>query len=223
MNLPDLLTSNFFKSIFTKEYHAEITELFTSVNKFVYSADPTLLIDLGATRQSGSAETSISNTVLNAAVVLLGRLYQGHREFVDTLEYSDNDLLVLLNASCYAGDDGIVCDMIEAHLRHAASALGMKMTTELRRKGEPADFLARFYPTPDKYSSSSTILAREAMKMAYGEINTHAKNEILRDKVNSRCVNESGNNHYGDKFVKIYISLLEKYNTDLQIIKPGLS
>ena len=67
----------FFKSIFTKEYHTEITELFTSVNKFVYSADPTLLIDLGATRQSGSAETSISNTVLNAAVVLLGRLYQG--------------------------------------------------------------------------------------------------------------------------------------------------
>ena len=59
------------------------------------------------------------------------------------------------------------------------------------------------------------------MKMAYGEINTHAKNEILRDKVNSRCVNESGNNHYGDKFIKIYISLLEKYNTDLQIIKPG--
>ena len=57
--------------------------------------------------------------------------------------------------------------------------------------------------------------------MAYGEINTHAKNEILRDKVNSRCINESGNNHYGDKFIKIYISLLEKYNTDLQIIKPG--
>lgn len=124
---------------FRRCHHARGMELHQSqFNKVARGAQGTTY-DTGTTRLSGSAETSIFNTLLNTLIAYLAlRTNRTADGFLSPVEAQSR-------LGAYGGDDGITADVSQRQFQYAAQCLGQKATGDQRARGSHVKFLARYY------------------------------------------------------------------------------
>jgi len=128
---------------FRPQYHASIIELHRSQYNLAAVGAFGTKYEQGFARASGSPETSLFNSLVNAFVAfcaLRGTMRNG--SFMD----ADTAYLAL---GIYGGDDGITADVDVTAYKRAASMVGQDITVEPVTRGMPGiKFLARVY-SPD--------------------------------------------------------------------------
>lgn len=96
-----------------------------------------LFYDPLSSRASGSAETSVGNSIINAFVAFCTYRRMG---FDPAAAYGALGL--------YGGDDGISWDISAIHYNRVAQDLGLRLKATARAAADPVGFLGRIYPAP---------------------------------------------------------------------------
>jgi hypothetical protein len=125
--------------LFPPLYHDEITELLRTQHTTMARTAHGVTYQPGESRLSGSAETSIFNTLCNALVAYV--TYRHDRPSIGP----DGAYHCL---GIYGGDDGLSIDVSSQRYQITASVFGLTMTAETRPTNAPVTFLARTYPNP---------------------------------------------------------------------------
>jgi len=154
----------FLKALFAPEYHREIQDLYTKQYNATGYTTFGCKYNTGFSRLSGSPETSAFNTIDNMFVAFCAFRRMG---------YCPKDAYDRLGL--YGGDDGMTPDISVAKYTETAKLMGLKLTPEVRKRGEPINFLSRVWPNPwDGDVGSFTSVHRQAQKLHL----TTAGNEI---------------------------------------------
>lgn len=125
---------------FRHQYHAELLDLHRSQFGLKAYAAMGTEYDTGFTRASGSPETSLFNSIVNAFVAFLAR-----RKTRDTGVFV-TPKAAFAKLGIYGGDDGLTADIDEAIYIAAAKMIGQELTVEPIKRGQPGiKFLARIY------------------------------------------------------------------------------
>lgn len=142
----------------------------TSIYKHVYPNDDTILelklqsYDASVkasgysyrtmgTRHSGSADTSLMNTLLNMVLTTYARL--NRKGFV----YS-YDVRHAFGLNIAGGDDGLAFDMdheMAAHYERTMTGLGLTLKAEVKSTKKPLNMLSRIYPSASELGSGVDI------------------------------------------------------------------
>jgi hypothetical protein len=128
------------------KYHAELAELHRS--QYCLSAFGRLgtQYETGFSRGSGSPETAVMNSLVNAFIAYFALRMAG---------YSHEQAWKALGI--YGGDDGLTADMFSQVYEKAARAIGQKLTSEVVQRGHlGVSFLARKYGPGVWYEDNSS-------------------------------------------------------------------
>jgi len=128
--------------VFPSQYHSELYELMRSQQNLKGRGRFGTTYDTGTSRASGSPETSCFNTLLNAYTA-----YLSWRMSVDVSTGAFHTPAAAWGRlGIYAGDDGLTADIDPDVYVRAATAVGQRLTSEVKAKGETGiKFLARQY------------------------------------------------------------------------------
>jgi predicted DNA-binding ribbon-helix-helix protein len=97
--------------------------------------------DTGLSRLSGSAETSVLNTLTNAAMI-----YMAHRHSLRSLDNEHAHHIAVQSIGLAGGDDSLTPNLPDASLVAAGQALGFKVKPNTIARGERGvNFLARVF------------------------------------------------------------------------------
>jgi len=147
-NVARILESRLAYRFFHVDYHEELADLLGSqFNQEAFATFGTRFETL-MSRLSGSPETSIYNTLLNAFICYLAfrtmrklSKFIGHRDAWDAMA-----------RGMYGGDDGITPDLPSEAIEKAGDMMGQVITGEVVKRGERGvNFLARVY-SPDVWT-----------------------------------------------------------------------
>ena len=143
-NLCRHLEKALFMRAFAPEYHEEVEKLMKSQHHCKGIGMFGTWYETLWSRLSGSPETSACNSIVTAFTAYVGYRLMGY-----TPE------MAYVSLGIYGGDDGLSPDMDPSCFKAAAEMLGLKLTCEMIRKGEPkVHFLARVY-TPEVWWGNS--------------------------------------------------------------------
>jgi hypothetical protein len=125
---------------FKPEYHAELIELHRS--QYGLPAITTLGVryDVGTARASGSPETAIMNSIVNAFVA-----YLVFRTSADRWGRCPSPQGAYNRLGVYGGDDGLTGNVDQVRYEASAKSLGLKLTAAVHERGSRVKFLARVY------------------------------------------------------------------------------
>jgi hypothetical protein len=130
----------FMLRLFKKEYHADLRELLQSQFGLVGYTTHHVKYEQGTSRASGSPETSIFNTLLNAFVAYLAfrRTKNPYGYLTPTEAWA--------RLGIYGGDDGLTANLDPKCHTAAAKKMGQVLTVDVKKRGEVyVSFLARIY------------------------------------------------------------------------------
>jgi len=129
------------KRMFKTEYHVELSDLMRSQHSLPGKTRNGVQYDTGLSRLSGSPETSLFNTVLNAFTA-----YLAYRMTPSEHGGYKTPAEAWMSLGLYGGDDGLSADLPDWAARKAAAMVGQVLTCERTPRGEVGvTFLARHY------------------------------------------------------------------------------
>jgi len=140
-DVPRYLESVLMKRLFRTEHHGQLSDLMRSQHSLPGKTRNGVSYETGLSRLSGSAETSLFNTVLNAYTAYLAfRMSPGLvGGYMSPTEAWDR-------LGVYGGDDGLTADLSSSKAEKAAGLVGQVLTAERTKRGEiGVSFLARHY------------------------------------------------------------------------------
>jgi hypothetical protein len=125
---------------FSPQYHSQLIELHKSQYGLTGFGTYHTKYDTEFSRASGSPETSLFNSMVNAFVAFLAlRMTKRRGVFLEEQEAYDS-------LGIYGGDDGLTADIEPSIYIRAAKSIGQELTTQVVRRGElGVKFLARVY------------------------------------------------------------------------------
>jgi len=160
-DLARILERLVMSKVYMGKYHLEIFRLLKTQTGLRAKTRNGVVYNTGNARASGSPETSIFNTILNAFIAFLSfRMTRTDGRYMDKAE-------AWCALGLYGGDDGLTPDQDRKAAEKAALMMGQVMTVERTKKGEPGvAFLARHYG-PDVWwgdSNSCCDIRRQLAK-----------------------------------------------------------
>ena len=196
-NFSRVLESDFSKYDGTQNLKPYIIETFAHI---LTSADPAFSLELkrshtnlsyrtgpyvyrpAFSRQSGAADTSLSNTLINAMVHVLANLYSPliasnpndwylHRPDPSLMRL--DSLQEICQRCIVAGDDGMYYDTSRESLEAIAWVLGLTAKLEEKSTSEPCTLLARVYPCPAASGASGADLKRTLQNLSTAQIRSY--------------------------------------------------
>jgi len=135
------LESMVFFRYFNSQYHEEINSLMSDTQYKPINTKFGLRYCSELFRQSGSSDTSIGNTLVNACVSYIALRFEG-------MEIQD----AFNNLGIYLGDDGVSIGKVE-HFELVVKQLQMKIKPKVVYGGDFVSFLARIYPDAESGAS----------------------------------------------------------------------
>nr|UQB76073.1 RNA-dependent RNA polymerase [Flumine noda-like virus 38] len=147
---------------FRVQYHEQLSELHRSQYKMKAYATFGTWYETEYSRASGSPETALFNSLVNAFVAYLClRMTTVNGLFIQPEE-------AYLRLGIYGGDDGLTADVVPSVYRKAASLIGQDLTVEMVKRGDLGiKFLARIY-SPDVWfgdNNSCCDIPRQLSKL----------------------------------------------------------
>ena len=134
------------------------------------------------TRQSGSADTSLSNTLINGTVHMLANVYSDLIEkypstwhtMQPTPERMTTEFLEECAQRCIiAGDDGMYYDTPIAAIEAVSFVLGLTAKLEMKDTDKPCTLLGRVYPCPKASGASGCDLRRFLQNICVAQIRSY--------------------------------------------------
>lgn len=164
--------------------HAELRALRNALNFSVFKTEYGIRYNTWCTRKSGSADTSLGNTLLNAYMCYCALRQSG-------LEPDE----AWRKLGVYGGDDGVTAHVPPALLEHVCRDLGFKLKATVRRSGEAVTFLGRIFPNPWDNNGSFIDPLRALSKLHFtSDSDPCTSNETLAwRKAVSLYVTDAGN------------------------------
>lgn len=134
-------------------FHTCIKQLFAALREARCFTTEGMEYDHEGTKLSGSADTSLGNTILNAFVAFAAAskqygIAQAHKYL-----------------GLYGGDDGLSLDIDTDIYNSVASDLGFKLKAEATQSHEPITFLGRYFPYPLSSPHHTVDLRRCGLKV----------------------------------------------------------
>lgn len=157
-----LLERSIMSSLFMDQYAAEIDDVMCGQYGFVVRYGEKIEVNTDTTRASGSAETSVFNTLLTMfnAFHAYARMYNH--------DY-DAAWSCVIRLGYFLGDDSFTGDMDPRHLVEAAAAMGQTydcLVTEYGTGPQHTEFLSRHYPSAfDGSGDSCAVMPRALAKL----------------------------------------------------------
>jgi len=147
--------------VYKSEFHLELLRLMKTQTNLKAKTKNGVKYDTGFARASGSPETSLFNTLLNAFIAFLGfRMSRVNGRYMTSEE-------AWMRLGLYGGDDGLTPDQDRKAAERAAKMMGQVMTVDRTKKGDMGvAFLARHYG-PDVWwgdSNSCCDIRRQLSK-----------------------------------------------------------
>jgi hypothetical protein len=142
------------KRFFHPCYHAELEELIRSQYDAPGITKLGVKYNIGPARSSGSSDTSMFNTFDNALIMFICLREQGW-----TADYAWSRL------GLFGGDDGIQGDLDVAVAVKVTKKMGHIIKPNYIKRGQPVDFLGRYYLDPWTTNASVIDVLRQAMKL----------------------------------------------------------
>jgi hypothetical protein len=126
--------------LYLPQYHLELMRLMKTQTNLKAKTKHGVMYNTGFARASGSPETSVFNTLLNAFIAFLGfRMTRINGRYMDGEE-------AWSSLGLYGGDDGLTPDQDGRAAEKAAKMMGQVMTVERTKRGDMGvAFLARHY------------------------------------------------------------------------------
>ena len=181
-----LLETLCLKAMFSN--HPEIVDIKLLQTEQIFNAGRALYLP-GYSRQSGAADTSFSNTLLNALIMVLTKAYSDVLCYPDWYDRTPD--LEPWNLDCYlqegmvAGDDGIYYNTDEDHLEQMVEFLGLKIKAKAKSTHQPVSFLGRVYPSPATEPGSGYEIDRFLAKFPYAPVS----NQFTQlEQANMKCL-----------------------------------
>lgn len=145
----------------------EVTRLHSAMTEAKAKTKTGVRYEIQGTRLSGSADTSVMNTVVNALIAYVVNRVSG---LSPDAAYD--------NLGLYAGDDGITpCNDVALYVE-VVEKFGMKIKPLQREVGHPVSFLGRYYPRPLDSGDSVADLLRQLPKLS-ATTDRSAKPEVV--------------------------------------------
>jgi hypothetical protein len=125
---------------FRGEYHEELLDLMRAQYNFKSYTKHGVKYNSGFARSSGSPETSLFNSFVNAFVAFCAfRMMKVNGRFLSPIE-------AFSRLGVYGGDDGLTPDIDSGCYAKAAKMIGQELAIGVYKRGEPGvNFLARIY------------------------------------------------------------------------------
>lgn len=127
--------------------------------------------DIGGSRLSGAADTSVMNSVDNCLIAYIVHRVQGH---------SHERALELLGL--YGGDDGITPDAPASVYETVATKFGLKLKAFARDSHAPTALLGRIFPYPRTCPTSLADVPRQAAKLHLTTESVASREVVLYNK-----------------------------------------
>jgi hypothetical protein len=213
-----MIDSTIITTIVHADHRLDISRLLRNTlnNQFVCDANTTY--NANYTRQSGSALTSLGNTLINASITFLARIYTDRNYDVEYsfLTEDKERILRLYNMQMCGGDDGIAYDVDLQAYEGMVKYFDLQIDLDGKNTSDPVNFLARVYPSPATDPGSSLELPRFLQRFMYVNSNpTTTTIEALRMKTESMLVTEGSSNELLTGFASMLLRVLKavKYST----------
>lgn len=213
-----MIDSTIITTVVHADHRPDISRLLRNTlnNQFVCDANTTY--NANYTRQSGSALTSLGNTLINASITFLSRIYTDCNYNVEYSFLTDDKerILRLYNMQMCGGDDGIAYDVDLQAYEGMVKYFELQIDLDGKNTSDPVNFLARVYPSPATDPGSSLELPRFLQRFMYVNSNpTTTTIEALRMKTESMLVTEGSSNELLTGFASMLLRVLKgiKYST----------
>jgi hypothetical protein len=143
-----------YKRAYPVKYHSFIERIHASMLENEAHTQSGIKYDIGGSRLSGAADTSIMNSIDNAFVA-----YSAYRESGHSIEAAWKMLGI------YGGDDGISGDLSPELYDRVAKELGLSLKTIAKDSTKFCSFLGRIYPNPRGSACHMADLPRQLPKL----------------------------------------------------------
>jgi hypothetical protein len=187
-----LIEERIMLAAFDEKYHLDIRDIYSQMRAARANTSYGIYYELLGTRISGSADTSIGNTNINAVI-----------NFIDARINGMTPFQAKWHLGAYGGDDGVTPDPFPT-IEHTAAQIGLRLRMTERKAGQHITMLARVYPnawaTPRHMADVRRVLSRyhlsvrpkeasnfqELVDRATGHLVTDPNTPLLSNL--SRCV-----------------------------------
>jgi len=215
-----LIEKLFFATIFIDAQ--PMFDMMDAANTSTYKAHDDITYTPGYTRLSGSAETSLGNTLDNLTMSVVSRLYHSRQKpYTETLtDLTKSEVNQAFNMMMAGGDDGIAFDINLDRYQELVNLFRLKITLEsVNTTDKPITLLSRIYPAPRASPASGINFERFLSKLSFGVLNSSLS---FIDKITAKLmgyiVTENGNNPLITSFLAKMISLYgSKARTHIRI------
>jgi len=164
--------------IFAAEHHEVLGDLLRSQRNLKGVTRFGVRYDSGLARLSGSPETSVFNTLLNAFVAYCA-LRETPRPAGDGMHTVQEAWAGL---GVYGGDDGLTADADQGVYSNTAKSVGQVLTCDMKERGEMGvKFLARQYG-PDVWQGDSTSVCDYARTLSKFHLTVTMANSISEEE-----------------------------------------
>lgn len=144
-----ILEESFMRALFATPYHEQLADLMGSQHHLNATTSLGVRYQTAYSRLSGSPETSIMNTLVNAYTCYLAARMSGS---------SPSASWDRVHGSVFGGDDGLIGDVGAQHLVKACAATGLSIKADTTPTGAPCvHFLARTYGPDVWYGAVSSM------------------------------------------------------------------
>lgn len=209
-------------SLFKTKFHTQLIELLRAQQSLPGRTRFGVKYDTGLTRLSGSAETSLFNTVDNAFTAFLAYRMTRYRDSYYTA------IQAWFMLGFYGGDDGLSRDMQKRNAERAASLVGQKLKLVVVPRGERGvNFLARHYG-PDVWFGDMNSCCDFRRVLTKFHLTVHlpaniSKVDKLREKAYALALTDQNTPVIGPFVIRVasllprkrYRNLLQIWNSDI--------
>nr|QKE55019.1 MAG: hypothetical protein [Picornaviridae sp.] len=136
--------------------------------------------EIGGSRLSGAADTSVMNSVDNALVAYITYRVSGNSKAT-----------AWANLGLYGGDDGLSYDVSEEMYNRVSKNLGLRLTAVVRSTVEPTPFLGRIFPSPTTVACSLADLPRQLPRLSITTNKQLSIEDVLINKMRGMHVTDS--------------------------------
>nr|APG76172.1 hypothetical protein 1 [Beihai noda-like virus 5] len=181
-----LLRLPILRRFFSPEYHPEVLKLAEQQRNCPASTAHGVTYNSGYGTVSGSADTSLFNTIFNAFVAFVSICETRMRSLSCDMAMTGKPFMELvegafeeLERSClFGGDDGILCDCEAGELESAAEKMGLKLKLDVYHYG-PVPFLGRWFVNPWVSGECMADVQRQVRKFGLTGSNLEEKKALV--------------------------------------------
>jgi hypothetical protein len=169
-------------SSFKPEYATQLIELMRSQHNLRGYTTFGERYETGSARNSGSPETSVANTLLNAFIA-----FYALRMTKDNNGVFFNSAEAWSRLGLYGGDDGLTADVDPDKYAKAASTMGQVLTKDIVKRGDAGvEFLARRFG-PDVFTGDTNSCCDILRQLSKFHTTVHLQGVTAVDKLVAKC------------------------------------